>query len=61
MHSNQQNLEKAQLALRDWTGQDQALASDLKNRILLENHFLPGDLEAQIEAFVDYYNHRCYH
>jgi transposase InsO family protein len=28
----------------------------LKNRILLENYFLPGDLEAQIEAFVDHYN-----
>ena len=27
----------------------------LKNRILLENYFLPGDLEAQIEAFVDHY------
>ena len=27
----------------------------LKNRILLENYFLPGDLEAQIEAFVDDY------
>jgi len=26
----------------------------LKNRILLENYFLPGDLEAQIEAFVDH-------
>ena len=25
----------------------------LKNRILLENYFLPGDLEAQIEAFVE--------
>jgi putative transposase len=24
----------------------------LKNRILLENYYLPGDLEAQIEAFV---------
>ena len=24
----------------------------LTNRTLLENHFLPGDLEAQIEAFV---------
>ena len=24
----------------------------LKNRILLENHYLPGDLEAQIEGFV---------
>jgi len=33
----------------------------LKNRILLENYFLPGDLEAQIAAFVDNYNHRRYH
>ena len=33
----------------------------LKNRILLENYYLPGDLEAQIDAFVDYYNHRRYH
>ena len=24
----------------------------LKNRILLDNYYLPGDLEAQIEAFV---------
>jgi len=33
----------------------------LKNRILLENYFLPGDLEAQIEAFIADYNHRRYH
>ena len=33
----------------------------LKNRILLENYFLPGDLEAQIEACVDHYNHQRYH
>ena len=33
----------------------------LKNRILLENYFLPGDLEAQIEAFVEHYNHVRYH
>ncbi|WP_412550264.1 IS3 family transposase [Shimia sp. MIT910701] len=33
----------------------------LKNRILLENYFLPGDLEDQIEAFVDHYNHQRYH
>ncbi len=33
----------------------------LKNRILLENYYLPGDLEAQIEAFVVHYNHRRYH
>lgn len=33
----------------------------LKNRILLKNYFLPGDLEAQIAGFVDHYNHRRYH
>ena len=33
----------------------------LKNRILLENYYLPGDLEAQIGRFVDHYNHRRYH
>ena len=33
----------------------------LKNRILLENYFLPGDLEQQVAAFVDHYNHRRYH
>jgi Integrase core domain len=33
----------------------------LKNHILLENYYLPGDLEAQIEAFVADYNHLRYH
>ena len=33
----------------------------MKNRILLENYFLPGDLEHQIAAFVDHYNNRRYH
>ncbi|MDO9487721.1 MAG: DDE-type integrase/transposase/recombinase, partial [Sphingomonadaceae bacterium] len=33
----------------------------LKNRILLEHYFLPGDLERQVEAFVEHYNHRRYH
>ena len=33
----------------------------LKNRILLENYYLPGDLEDHIEAFVADYNHRRYH
>jgi len=33
----------------------------LKNRILLENYYLPGDLEAQVERFVDHYNHHRYH
>ena len=33
----------------------------LKNRILLENYYLPGDLAAQIGDFVSHYNHRRYH
>src|SRR5262245_45510718 len=33
----------------------------LKNRILLENYYLPGDLEAQIGNFAAYYNHLRYH
>lgn len=33
----------------------------LKNRILLENYYLPGDLEAQVEAFVEHYNYQRYH
>jgi len=33
----------------------------LKNRILLENYYLPGHLEAQIGAFVTHYNHQRYH
>jgi len=30
----------------------------LKNRILLENYYLPGDLENQIDTLVADYNHR---
>jgi len=33
----------------------------LKNRILLENYYLPGDLETHIEAFVADYNDRRHH
>ena len=33
----------------------------LKNRILLENYYLPGDLRHRIDAFVEHYNHRRYH
>lgn len=33
----------------------------LKNRILLEHYYLPGDLEAQIDNFVGNYNHCRYH
>jgi len=33
----------------------------LKNRILLENYYLPGDLKAQIARFVEHYNYTRYH
>ena len=33
----------------------------LKNRILLENYYLTGDLRLQIDGFVDHYNHQRYH
>jgi len=33
----------------------------LKNRILLENYFFPEDLQAQIAAFIEHYNHHRYH
>lgn len=33
----------------------------LKNRILLQNYYLPGDLERQVAAFVEHYIHARYH
>jgi hypothetical protein len=33
----------------------------LKNRILLENYYLPGDLERAVHRFVERYNHARYH
>ena len=33
----------------------------MRSSILLENYFLPGDLETQLAAFVDYYNNHRYH
>jgi transposase InsO family protein len=33
----------------------------LKNRILLENYYLPGDLEQKVAAFISHYNHLRYH
>ena len=33
----------------------------MKNRVLLEHYFLPGDLERQIGTFVEHYNNHRYH
>jgi putative transposase len=33
----------------------------LKNRILLENYFLPGNFVAKIQAFIEHYNHLRFH
>ena len=33
----------------------------LKNRVLLENYYLPGALEDAVAAFIEHYNHHRYH
>ena len=33
----------------------------LKNTILLQNYYLPGVLENEIQQFIHYYNHERYH
>ena len=33
----------------------------MKNQILLENYYLPGELKAALQQFVGYYNHERYH
>jgi putative transposase len=33
----------------------------MKNRVLMESCYLPGDLERQIGAFVDYHSNKRYH
>lgn len=42
-------------------GKIERWAQTMKNRILLENDFLPGDLDAKIGSFVDHDNHCRYH
>jgi putative transposase len=42
-------------------GKIERLHQTLKNRILLENYYLAGDLKAQIARFVEHYNYRRYH
>ena len=45
----------------DDAGQDRAISPLDENRILLENYYLPGQLEHNIEEFVEYYNNCRYH
>ena len=33
----------------------------LKNRVLLDNYYLPGELKRRVAAFVEHYNHARYH
>ena len=41
--------------------QNRALPPLAENRILLEHYYLPGQLEARLAEFVDFYNTRRYH
>ena len=49
------------LAVPQTQGKIERWHQTLKNRVLLENDYLPGDLEAGVGAFVAQYNHRRYH
>lgn len=42
-------------------GRNERWHQTLKNRILLENYYLPGDLVAAVNRFVEHYNHSRYH
>ena len=42
-------------------GKSERWHQTMKNRILLEHYYLPGNLEQQIGAFVDHYNNHRYH
>jgi putative transposase len=33
----------------------------LKNQVLMENHYFPGDLKASVDEFLKYYNNERYH
>jgi len=33
----------------------------MKNQILLDNYYLPGELREQLQRFITYYNHERYH
>ena len=63
-HRNPQESEEGSEILRphrQTQGKIERWHQTLKNRIRLENDDLPGDLKAQIEAFIDHYNHRRCH
>lgn len=42
-------------------GKIERLHQTMKNRVLLENYYLLGDLECQIGDFVEHYNNQRYH
>jgi putative transposase len=45
----------------EWEGKIERYHPSMKNIVNLQNYFLPGHLETEIAAFVDYYNHQRYH
>ncbi len=49
------------ITIRRRKGKIERWRQTLKNRILLEHSYLPRDLERQVAAFVERYNHARYH
>ena len=47
--------------IRRHRGKIERWHQSLKNCVLLENYYLPGDLEQSVGEFVAYYNHQRYH
>ena len=59
-------LAKSQIKVAEWInpqtqGKIERWHRSMKNQILLNNYYLPGELEEHIQRFVNYYNHERYH
>ena len=42
-------------------GKTERWPRSMKNQLLLEYYYLPGDLKRRIGKFIEYYNHAGYH
>ena len=59
--STASSMSAARPRIRRPKGKIERWHQTMKNRILLENYYLPGALQAEIAAFVEQCSHRRYH